>query len=74
MKMKRNISLKINGMMCKHCAQRTIDALNTIKGVSKVEIDLENKEARLVYKGEDLDIFKTVIEEAGYEFVSLEEK
>ena len=72
--MKRNISLKINGMMCKHCAQRTIDALNSVSGVSKVAIDLEIKEASFVYKGENLDIFKTVIEEAGYELISLEEK
>ena len=72
--MKKNISIKINGMMCKHCAKRTEDALNSVKGVSKVEIDLENKEAKFIYKGEDLDIFKAVIEEAGYEFVSLEEK
>ena len=72
--MKRNISLKINGMMCKHCAQRTIDALNSVSGVSKVAIDLENKEASFVYKGENLDIFKTVIEEAGYALISLEEK
>ena len=37
--MKRNINLKINGMMCKHCAKRVEDALNSIKGVSKINID-----------------------------------
>lgn len=72
--MKRNISLKVNGMMCKHCAKRVEDALNTIKGVSKISIDLENKEVSLVYKGEDLEVFASTIDEAGYELVSVEEK
>ncbi len=72
--MKRNINLKINGMMCKHCAKRVEDALNSIKGVSKINIDLENKEVNLLYKGEDLEVFKSTIDEAGYELVSLEEK
>ena len=72
--MKRNISLKIEGMMCMHCAKRTMDALNGIKGVSKVVINLESKEAVLVYKGEDLSVFETTINEIGYKLISLEEK
>lgn len=72
--MKKNISLKIEGMMCMHCAKRTEDALKTIKGVSKVKIDLENHEASLIYKNDDLSVFETVINEIGYKLISLEEK
>lgn len=72
--MKRKISLKINGLMCMHCAKRASDALNQVDGVSKVKIDLDAKEATFIYKNDDLEIFKTVISEAGYELVSIEEK
>lgn len=72
--MKRKISLKINGLMCMHCVKRASDALNAVDGVSRLKIDLEKKEATFVYKNDDLEIFNSVISEAGYELISIEEK
>ena len=72
--MKRNVSLIVGGMMCKHCAKRVEDALYEVKGVSKVNICLETKEVSFIFKGEDLSVFNNVIEEIGYELLKIEEK
>lgn len=64
--------IKINGMACNHCKMTVEKALGAIDGVEKVEVSLENKEA-IVTLNKDIknETFKTVIEEAGFEFVEV---
>lgn len=72
MKMKKVI--EINGMTCGHCQARVEKALNGIDGV-EAKVDLKKKQATvLITKDVSDDTFKSVIEEAGYEVVSIAEK
>lgn len=64
--------LKIEGMSCAHCQKAVAEALQSLEGVSNVEVSLERGEAKLSYdpaKVSDQAI-KAAIEEAGYEVVA----
>ena len=63
------MKVKIDGMMCMHCAGRVKKALEAI-GV-QVEIDLENKCANIPDDA-DVNAVKQAVEGAGYTFVSAE--
>lgn len=70
--MKKRIVVK--GMSCGHCVNHVKTALEDIKGVTNVEVDLASKIA-IVEAGSDIqdgDI-KFAIEDAGYEVVSIEQ-
>ncbi len=72
MKMKKVI--EINGMTCGHCQARVEKALNGIDGV-EAKVDLKKKQATVQMTKEVSDeTFKSVVEEAGYEVVSIAEK
>lgn len=63
------ITLKIEGMMCKHCVAHVEKALLAVAGVESVEVSLENKTATIqtqVAKKEELA--KAVVD-AGYEII-----
>ncbi|MCF0108795.1 MAG: cation transporter [Erysipelotrichaceae bacterium] len=61
-------TMKIEGMMCKHCVKHVKDALENL-GVS-AEVSLENKCA--VVNGEaDVDALVKAVTEAGYEVVEV---
>ncbi len=63
-------TLKIKGMMCKHCQKHVHDALAKMDGVTAVEVSLENNSATVnATKDISLDDFAKVIDEAGYELV-----
>ena len=63
-------TLKIEGMMCKHCQKHVHDALAKMEGVTAVEVSLENKSATVTATKEiSLDDFAKVIDDAGYELV-----
>ena len=65
-------TIKINGMACNHCKMTVEKVLNAIDGVEKAEVNLENKEAVVsVTKEIENDVFKTAIEDAGFEFVEI---
>lgn len=61
-------TLKIEGMMCKHCVMHVKEALSKVDGVKDVNVSLENKNA-VVELDKDVDdsVFKEVIKKAGYE-------
>ncbi len=63
--------MKIDGMMCGHCAARVENALNALEGVS-AKVDLDNKCANITLSApvEDNQLKKTV-ENAGYSVVSV---
>ena len=68
--MKKNII--IEGMSCNHCIMAVKNALSELEGISKVEVDLENK--RAIIEGENLEdeMLKEAIEEAGYDVLEIE--
>lgn len=63
-------TIKVEGMMCMHCVAHVKEALESIKGIEKVEVSLEKNEATITSKKEikDRDIEK-VISNAGYKFI-----
>ena len=64
------VTLKINGMMCQHCVMHVKKVLETVDGVQSVEVSLEKNEANVsLTKEVSRDVFKKVIEDAGYELV-----
>ena len=68
---KMTTTLKIEGMMCKHCQKHVYDALSQMDGVTGVEVSLEEKNAVVNSEKEiPMDEFKKVIEDAGYEIVA----
>lgn len=63
-------TLKIEGMMCKHCQKHVHDALAKMDGVTEVEVSLENNSALVTSDKEiSLDDFAKVIDDAGYELI-----
>ena len=68
--MKKNII--IEGMSCNHCIMAVKNALSELEGISKIEVDLENK--RAIIEGENLEdeMLKEAIEEAGYDVLEIE--
>ena len=61
-------TIKIEGMSCNHCKMSVEKALNSIEGISKVEVDLEKKQAVIESNVEiENDKIKEVIEEQGFE-------
>lgn len=67
--MKKIVS--IEGMSCGHCVKHVKEALEELAGVSEVRVDLESKTA--AFEGDVSDeVVKEVIEEAGYDVVSIQ--
>jgi len=66
--------LLIDGMSCGHCVKHVKEALEEFNGVTKVDVDLVSKTAVIeVAKEIKDDDLKNLIEDAGYEVVSIEE-
>ncbi len=66
----KGMKVKIEGMMCNHCAGKVKQVLEGLEGVENVEINLKKKTAELFTVAPvSEDVIKTVIEEAGYKFV-----
>ncbi len=69
-KKKHKEVIKVEGMMCMHCAGRVKDVLTALDGVCDVEIDLEAKTATLtVTDSFALAAAHTAIVEAGYQVI-----
>ncbi len=61
-------TIQIEGMQCNHCKMSVEKALNSLEGVTKVEVSLEDKTATIEATKEiEDDKIKEVIEEAGFE-------
>ncbi|WP_066893243.1 heavy-metal-associated domain-containing protein [Clostridium nigeriense] len=63
--------IKIEGMSCNHCVSHVKEALENIKDVNVLEVNLENKNA-LVETEVDNNILKNAIEEEGYDVISID--
>ena len=44
-----NRTLNVEGMTCDHCVQTIKEAVNNLVGISRVEVDLENKQVAVEY-------------------------
>lgn len=65
-------TVKIEGMMCMHCAKAVEKALGGVEGVTGVTVSLEEKQA--VVEGTDAmkeDALKAVVVDAGYEVTEI---
>ena len=66
-------TLKIDGMMCAHCQAHVQKALESVDGVSHVEVSLENKSAVVTLTKEvDNKVLCDAVTEAGYTPISCE--
>ena len=64
--------LKIEGMMCNHCVMHVQKALAAVPGVAEVTVSLEEKTAKVKLNQNVTDeVFKTVIEDAGYQLTEI---
>lgn len=63
------VTIKIEGMMCKHCQANVKKALEAIPGVA-ADVNLEDK-AAYVTGCDDLEVLKKTVADAGYEVVSI---
>ncbi|MCI6603721.1 MAG: heavy metal translocating P-type ATPase [Clostridiales bacterium] len=65
--------LSIEGMMCQHCVQHVSKALQGVKGVDKVEVSLEAKEARVSGTEPLSDAeLKAAVKDAGYDVTAID--
>lgn len=65
------IKILIDGMSCGHCVKHATEALEELKGVSEVKVDLESKTAIIEGTATDEEI-KEAIEDVGYDVISIE--
>ena len=65
--------LKIEGMMCNHCVMHVQKALAAVPGVDEVTVSLEEKSAHVkLHQNVSDDVFKTVVQDVGYELTGIE--
>ncbi len=67
--MEQTVTIPVYGMSCEHCVKAVSNALNALKGVKKIEVSLEGKNARVVYDEEltGLNELESTIIEEGYQ-------
>lgn len=63
------VTIKIEGMMCKHCQANVKKSLEAIAGVA-ADVNLEEK-AAYVIGCDDLELLKKTVVDAGYEVISI---
>ncbi len=61
-------SFTVEGMMCTHCVKHVEDALKSVPGVKKVNVDLDSKTAKAEYLASKTNTSELIsaIEKAGY--------
>jgi Cu+-exporting ATPase len=72
----KNASIKIAGMTCAMCVNTIEKSLKELSGVTSVQVNLAAEKAYVTYDADriSLDRMKQVIEEAGYQYLGLEEE
>ena len=65
-------TIEIEGMQCNHCKMTVEKVLNSLDGVTRVEVNLDDKKAIIETEKEvDNNIIKNVIEEAGFTVIQI---
>ncbi len=64
--------IHVEGMTCGHCAETVTQAVNSIKGISQVKVDLDKKQVTVDFDENrtDLGEISSKIIEVGFEVVS----
>lgn len=66
----KDLELKIQGMTCEHCVRTVKNALESVEGVSKVEVYLDTGIAKVeLDRDVPLADLKRAVEEWGYKVV-----
>ena len=65
-------TIKIEGMTCGHCVESVDTALNALKGISEVKVDLEGNKATVEAENVDDKTIKEAIEDIGFDVVGIE--
>lgn len=66
------ITMKIEGMMCAHCQAAVTKALNAVEGVTKTDVNLEDKAAYVETSGDvSGEVLKKAVVDAGYEVTEI---
>lgn len=63
--------LSVEGMFCAHCVAHVKEALASVPGVTKAEVDLGKKQAVVEGPGLDDAALKSAVAEAGYEITAI---
>ena len=63
--------LKVEGMSCGHCEKAVKNALEEVKGVSSVNVDLGAKKVEVECNDLVDSLLKEAVEEAGYDVVEI---
>lgn len=64
--------LKIDGMMCSHCTGRVQSALESVQGVTLVQVSLDNKQAQVnCAKTVGAEVLKDTVEKQGYKVLEV---
>ena len=65
----QSIVLNAKGMSCDHCVKSIQKGVEGLKGVSKVDVDLQGSKVTVEYNSADtnVDAIKTAIEDTGYD-------
>jgi copper chaperone len=68
MSMQKTI-LKVEGMSCNHCVTSIQNAIGSIHGVAKVDVDLTGKTVSLEYENEEVTLEEIIeaIDDRGYD-------
>ena len=67
--------IKLEGMKCSGCANRVNTILKSIKGIKKVNVNLDEKYADIVYKKDiDNDTLISAITSLGFKVIEIEDK
>lgn len=65
-------TVKIEGMSCDHCVRSVETALNSLKGIASVKVDLSKKEAIVDAIDVNDEDIKQIIDDIGFEVVGIE--
>lgn len=65
------MKITIEGMMCQHCVNHVIEALEGIEGLSNIKVDLAEGVAT-ADGNVDTEIIHAAIDEAGYDVIAIE--
>ncbi len=63
--------VKVEGMSCSHCVAHVREALGSVPGVTRAEVDLGKKQAVVEGSAFDDAAMKAAVAEAGYEITSI---
>jgi len=60
-------TIKVSGMSCQHCVNAVTKALEELKGLEKVVVDLTTNEVSFVNNGVEREKIRTAISQIGFD-------